>query len=99
MSWRLPAWQRPGLKNVLVTNGYINPEPLAALLPYLDGVNLDLKGRSVSTKNIVEEVLPRCSRPPLSLLAMSIWKYQSFVAGENDQEENLAALVRFYRQP
>jgi len=32
-----------GLKNVLVTNGYINPKPLKELLPYIDAVNLDIK--------------------------------------------------------
>ena len=32
-----------GLKNVLVTNGTINPEPLKELLPYINAVNLDLK--------------------------------------------------------
>ena len=32
------------IKIVLVTNGYINPEPLAELLPYIDAMNIDLKG-------------------------------------------------------
>lgn len=32
-----------GLKNILVTNGYINPEPLGELLPYVDAMNIDLK--------------------------------------------------------
>ncbi len=32
-----------GLKNVLVTNGYISEEPLAELLPYVDAMNIDLK--------------------------------------------------------
>lgn len=32
------------LVNVLVTNGYINKEPLDELLPYIDGMNIDLKG-------------------------------------------------------
>ena len=32
-----------GLKNVLVTNGYLNPEPLAELLPLIDAANIDLK--------------------------------------------------------
>lgn len=32
-----------GLLNVLVTNGYINPEPLEQLLPYIDAMNIDLK--------------------------------------------------------
>ncbi len=35
-----------GYKNVLVTNGYINPEPLAELLPYIDAMNIDVKGFS-----------------------------------------------------
>ncbi|MBM4039436.1 MAG: AmmeMemoRadiSam system radical SAM enzyme [Planctomycetes bacterium] len=32
-----------GLVNVLVTNGYINPEPLEELLPYVDAMNMDIK--------------------------------------------------------
>jgi pyruvate formate lyase activating enzyme len=32
-----------GLKNVLVTNGYVNPEPLAEIAPYIDAMNIDLK--------------------------------------------------------
>ncbi|HOG25271.1 MAG TPA: AmmeMemoRadiSam system radical SAM enzyme [Bacteroidales bacterium] len=32
-----------GLKTVAVSNGYINPEPLAGLIPYLDAANIDLK--------------------------------------------------------
>ncbi|RVU55011.1 AmmeMemoRadiSam system radical SAM enzyme [Anaerosphaera multitolerans] len=32
-----------GLKNVLVTNGYIEKEPFLELLPYIDAVNIDLK--------------------------------------------------------
>mgnify|MGYP000026192579 CR=1 FL=1 len=32
-----------GLKNVLVTNGYINQEPLEEILPYIDAMNIDLK--------------------------------------------------------
>ena len=32
-----------GLKNVMVTNGYISIEPLKELIPYLDAANVDLK--------------------------------------------------------
>lgn len=35
-----------GLTNVLVTNGYINPQPLENLLPYIDAMNIDLKSIS-----------------------------------------------------
>ena len=31
------------IKVVLVTNGFINPEPLNELLPYIDAMNIDLK--------------------------------------------------------
>jgi len=32
-----------GIKNVLVSNGYINPEPLLQLCSYIDAANIDLK--------------------------------------------------------
>ncbi|SHJ13127.1 AmmeMemoRadiSam system radical SAM enzyme [Desulfofundulus thermosubterraneus] len=33
-----------GLKNVLVTNGYVNEEPLRQILPCIDAMNIDVKG-------------------------------------------------------
>ncbi|MFH1687838.1 MAG: AmmeMemoRadiSam system radical SAM enzyme [bacterium] len=38
-----PRLQARGLKTVLVSNGYINSEPLATLLPFIDAANIDLK--------------------------------------------------------
>lgn len=35
--------QEAGMKNVMITNGYINEEPLAKLLPLIDAFNVDLK--------------------------------------------------------
>jgi len=35
--------KKQGLKNVLVSNGYINPDPLKELIPYLNAANIDLK--------------------------------------------------------
>lgn len=32
-----------GMKNVVVTNGFVNLEPLAELLPFIDALNIDLK--------------------------------------------------------
>jgi pyruvate formate lyase activating enzyme len=37
-----------GLKNVLVTNGFICREPLMQLLPYIDAINLDIKASTDS---------------------------------------------------
>ena len=42
-----------GLMNVLVTNGYINKEPLAKLLPLIDALNVDIKGDDERTYNMV----------------------------------------------
>ena len=36
-----------GLLNVVVSNGYINPEPLEELIPYIDAFNIDLKAFDV----------------------------------------------------
>jgi len=33
-----------GLKNIVVSNGYINREPLLQLIPFIDAFNIDLKG-------------------------------------------------------
>lgn len=40
-SARLASLQ--GLRNVLVTNGYVNPEPLKELIRFIDAFNIDLK--------------------------------------------------------
>lgn len=37
---------RKGLRNVLVTNGYVNPEPLKELIRFTDAFNIDLKAFS-----------------------------------------------------
>jgi len=36
-------FQDKGIRIVLVTNGYINREPLVEILPYIDAMNIDLK--------------------------------------------------------
>lgn len=35
--------RKSGLKNIAVTNGFINPAPLKKLLPYIDAFNIDFK--------------------------------------------------------
>ena len=41
--------RQAGLMNVLVTNGYTNEEPLEALLPLIDAMNIDIKGTNSGT--------------------------------------------------
>lgn len=35
--------KKNNIKNIIVSNGFINPEPLKELIPYLDAANIDLK--------------------------------------------------------
>lgn len=60
-----------GLKNVAVTNGYINEEPLLTLLPLIDAMNIDLKafserfyqkvnGSAEAVKRTIELASKRC---------------------------------------
>jgi len=53
--------QKAGLKTVMVSNGFINEEPLAELLPFIDAFNIDLKAFSAKfyqqiTKSQIEPV-------------------------------------------
>lgn len=60
-----------GLKTVLVTNGMINDEPFAELLPQIDALNIDLKGFTArfydglrgdfeTVKNTIEKAQKNC---------------------------------------
>ncbi|MCL2426522.1 MAG: radical SAM protein [Oscillospiraceae bacterium] len=51
------AIHKVGLKNVLVTNGYINKGPLEELLPFIDAMNVDIKGHSDKTYDKIEGTL------------------------------------------
>lgn len=35
--------RKDGIRNIMISNGYINPKPLKDLTPYLDAANIDLK--------------------------------------------------------
>lgn len=56
-----------GLINVMVTNGYINPEPMKALLPWLDAMNIDLKG---STDTFYKEICSGTLQPVMDTIAL-----------------------------
>jgi pyruvate formate lyase activating enzyme len=56
-----------GFKNVLVTNGFVNPEPLEELLPFIDAFNIDIKSMEQDfhdklTGGRIEPVLETCRR-------------------------------------
>ncbi|MEM1535043.1 MAG: AmmeMemoRadiSam system radical SAM enzyme [Candidatus Pacearchaeota archaeon] len=77
------------LKNVIVSNGYINAEPLKKLLRYIDGANVDLKAMSDSfylkiCKARLEPVLSA-----LKIMAKKIWLEITnlVIPGLNDKED------------
>ncbi len=91
------AGSKAGLKNVLVTNGFINPKPLAELLPYIDAMNIDVKaynseyyhkvcaGGLDDVKRTVELAAQHCHVEITTLL----------VPGLNDAKEEIAGLAEW----
>ena len=83
--------------NVLVTNGYINPEPLNELLPYIDAMNIDLKSmKSEFYKKLTGGTL----EPVLNTITIASEKTHIeitnlIIPGENDTPEEIAQLVDF----
>ncbi len=56
-----------GLINVMITNGFINPEPMKELLPWLDAMNIDLKGPN---NTFYQEVCGGTLNPVLDTIAL-----------------------------
>ncbi len=87
-----------GLRNVFVTNGYIEETPLRRLLPVMDGANVDLKAFSDET---YREVLGGRLEPVLRTLRIlkeaGVWLEVTtlLVPGLNDSDEELDAIAGF----
>ncbi len=90
-------FRNAGMANVLVTNGYVSPEPLAELLPLVDAMNIDLKSmdpdfyRKVcgGTLAPVIETIRTASR------SVHVEITNLLVTGENDSEEAIRKVVDF----
>jgi pyruvate formate lyase activating enzyme len=90
----VPILKEHGLKTVLVTNGYIEKEPLEKLLPYIDAFNIDVKafkqhfyttlckGKLQAVKDTVERIIGRSHVEITTLL----------IPGENDSEQEIREL-------
>jgi len=89
-----------GLKNIFVTNGYMTPEALKTIQPYLHAVNIDLKGfddkrhRRMSGAKL---------QPVLDSIRLSkelgIWLEVTtlVVPGHNDSDEELRQIALFLK--
>ena len=85
--------RKSGLKNVLVSNGYINEAPLRALLPNIDAMNIDLKafteefyrtlqGHIEPVKRAIRIAAEQCHVEVTTLV----------IPGQNDSPEEMRAL-------
>jgi len=87
-----------GLKNVFVTNGYIMPDALRLIAPYLDGANIDLKFFS---DKLYREVCGARLQPVLDAIKLynelGIWIEVTtlVIPSYNDSEEALTRLAEF----
>ena len=59
-----------GMANVIVSNGMVNPGPLAELTPYLDAANIDLKGFTQPFYDMVDGDLA-CVKSTIAALAQA----------------------------
>ncbi len=90
--------RRAGMKNVLVTNGYLNPEPLAELLPLIDAANIDLKSMD---DRFYRKVCRARLQPVLDAIAqfvaagVHVELTNLVIPGHNDAESQIERLVDF----
>lgn len=86
------------LKVVLVTNGFINPEPLREMLTVTDAMNIDLKSMrpdfySRICKGMLDPVLKSIEMVASSSVHLEITNL--LIAGRNDSDAEIMQLVEF----
>lgn len=86
-----------GLKNVLVTNGFVNEKPLKDLLPYIDAMNIDVKGftREFYKEYIKGDLIPVIETVERASKECHVEITTLLIPGLNDSEEDIRALSRW----
>lgn len=89
--------QDPNKDVVLVTNGFINEEPLRKLLPYIDAMNIDLKGFN---NRYYSEICGGRLEPVLKTIeicreSIHVEVTTLLVTGENDNLEEVENITKF----
>ncbi|MFP3871126.1 MAG: AmmeMemoRadiSam system radical SAM enzyme, partial [Syntrophobacteria bacterium] len=93
--------QAAGLKNIFVTNGYMTPEALDLIRPYLDAANVDLKA---FTEEFYKEQCSAKLAPVLESLqklkAMGVWLEVTtlIIPTLNDSDGELEQIARFIKE-
>ena len=89
-----------GLKNIFVSNGYMSPEALRMIEPYLDACNIDLKSfRDDFYKNHCGARLAPVLESLKLIRDMGIWLEVTtlVITGENDSDEELRDIAGFMK--
>ncbi len=87
-----------GLYTVYVTNGYINPEPLRMIGPYLDAFRVDIKGfsdefcRKVAKVPSIKPVLESAAMAKKEL-GLHVEVVTNIIPGMNDDDRSLKGLA------
>ena len=86
-----------GLKNVLVTNGFINEEPLKEILPYIDAMNIDLKSMN---EDFYKKICKGRLNPVLKTIEIAakhthVEITTLIIDGVNSSEEEIEALTNW----
>ena len=86
-----------GVKNVMVTNGYVNEEPLTKMLPFIDAMNIDVKG---FTNKYYRETCAGRLEPVLRTVEISAQQCHVeittlLVPGMNDSTEEIQSLAKW----
>ena len=85
-----------GMKNILVTNGCFNLEPLSELIPLIDAANVDLKGFTQPFYDWVGGDLETVKRFIAKLSAVCHVEVTTLVVpGRNDQPDEINRLAAF----
>ena len=90
--------QKEGLKNIWVTNGFMSPETLERIIPYLDAANVDLKG---SRGDVYEKYCCAHAEPIMESLkilhqaGVHLEVTTLVVPGVNDRPEQLKEVAEF----
>jgi pyruvate formate lyase activating enzyme len=87
-----------GLRNVLVSNGYMSARALAMLGPFLDGANIDLKSFSAAFyKQYCSARLEPVLETIRAMKAMGVWVEVTtlLIPGLNDDRREVTDLIAF----
>jgi pyruvate formate lyase activating enzyme len=91
------AFRAAGMKNVLVTNGFISPGPLEELLPFVDAMNIDLKSMDPSfykevcggeLSPVLDTIRAAAKRTHVELTTL-------LYTGRNDSDAQVRAVIDF----